>query len=201
MVIDKDLENLVKNSNMKSGNNYGTGMLLVHPQTRKLLLAKRTDTHNWCSPGGKVEIGESPLQGVLRETKEESGVTVNSCIFYDYEMHTAENGKNWVSFMFLSDDFDVSQIVNQESEVEPWGWYTVEEALNMDLFPPTRKSLERAIEADLVYIAHQDNNYINYLDCPVTASGASACHDSCCCAYSYVESEQIFTTHQGFPWD
>lgn len=201
MVIDKDLENLVKNSNMKSGNNYGTGMLLVHPQTRKLLLAKRTDTHNWCSPGGKVEIGESPLQGVLRETKEESGVTVNNCIFYDYEMHTAKNGKNWVSFMFLSDDFDESQIVNQQSEVEPWGWYTVEEALAMDLFPPTRKSLERAIEADLVYMAHQDDNYIKYLDCPVTASAVSACRDSCCCAYSYAEPEQIFTTHQGFPWD
>lgn len=146
MVIDNDLKNLVTSSCMKTGNNWGTGMLIVHPQTRKILLGKRTDTHNYCSPGGKVEVGESPLQGVLRETKEESNISCNSVKFYDYEMHMSENGKNWTSFMFVCDDFDDSNIINQASEVEPWGWYSVEEALTMDLFPPTRKSLERAIE-------------------------------------------------------
>lgn len=198
--IDNDLKELVTTSSMKHGNNYGTGMILVHPVTRKILLGKRTDSHNYCSPGGKVEVGESPLQGILRETKEESNVTVRSCIFYSYEMHTAPNGKNWTSFMFVSDDFDDSEIKNQESEVEPWDWYTVEEALQMDLFPPTRKSLERAIEEDVIYMAHEDNNHIPFTDCPKTASEASA-HDSCCCAYSYQQPEEIFTTHQGIYWD
>lgn len=198
MYIDNDLKELVTTSSMKQGNNWGTGMLVIHPVTRKLLLGKRTDTCNYCSPGGKVEVGESPLQGVLRETKEESNIKVNSCKLYDYEMHTAENGKNWTSFMFLTDDFDDSEIKNQESEVEPWGWFTVEEALSMDLFPPTRKSLERAIEADLVYMAHEPDNYIPFVECPT--SGFMA-HDSCCCAYSHEEPEQVFTTHQGLYWD
>ena len=201
MVIDNDLKNLVTSSCMKTGNNWGTGMLIVHPQTRKILLGKRTDTHNYCSPGGKVEVGESPLQGVLRETKEESNISCNSVKFYDYEMHMAENGKNWTSFMFVCDDFDDSAIVNQQSEVEPWGWYSVEEALAMDLFPPTRKSLERAIEADLVYMEHEPDNYIGFVDCSTSASSVSACHDSCVCAYSFSEPEQVFTTHQAFPWD
>ena len=150
-------------------------------------------------------MGESPLQGVLRETKEESNISCNSVKFYDYTMHMAENGKNWTSFMFICDDFDDSNIVNQKSEVEPWGWYSVEEALAMDLFPPTRKSLERAIVADLVHIKHEPanyiNNYINFVNCPTSASSVSACHDSCVCAYSFSEPEQIFTTHQAFPWD
>ncbi len=201
MVIDKDLEVLITSSKMKSGNNYGTGMLLIHPITRKILLGERTDTHNMCSPGGKVEIGESPLQGVIRETKEESNVKLNSVKFYSYEMHTAENGKNWTSFMFLSDDFDDSELKPQESEVVSWDWYTVEEALGMDLFPPTRKSLERAIQEDLVYMAHQPDNYVSYLDMPTSASSASVAHDSCPCSYSYEEPEQIFTTHQLMPWD
>ena len=47
MVIDNDLKNLVTSSCMKTGNNWGTGMLIVHPQTRKILLGKRTDTHNY----------------------------------------------------------------------------------------------------------------------------------------------------------
>lgn len=198
MFIDNDLKELVTTSSMKQGNNWGTGMLIIHPVTHKILLGKRTDTHNFCSPGGKVEIGESPLQGVLRETKEESNIKVNSCNFYSYEMHTAENGKNWTSFMFITDDFDDSAIKNQESEVEPWDWYTVEEALEMDLFPPTRKSLERAIEEDVIYMAHESNNYIPFVECPSTASGVQ---DSCCCAYSYSQPEEVFTTHQLLPWD
>ena len=198
MFIDNDLKELVTTSSMKQGNNWGTGMLIIHPVTRKILLGKRIDTHNFCSPGGKVEIGESPLQGVLRETKEESNIKVNSCNFYSYEMHTAENGKNWTSFMFITDDFDDSAIKNQESEVEPWDWYTVEEALEMDLFPPTRKSLERAIEEDVIYMAHEPNNYIPFVECPSTASGVQ---DSCCCAYSYSQPEEVFTTHQLLPWD
>lgn len=198
MVIDNDLKELVTTSSMKTGNNWGTGMLIVHPVTRKILLGKRTDTHDFCSPGGKVEIGESPLQGVLRETKEESNITVNSCNFYSYEMHTAENGKNWTSFMFVTDDFDDSTIQNQESEVEPWDWYTVEEALEMNLFPPTRKSLERAIEADVIYMAHKPDNYIPFVECPTSGFMVK---DSCCCAYSYSQPEETFTTHQLLPWD
>ena len=59
MVIDNDLKNLVTSSCMKTGNNWGTGMLIVHPQTRKILLGKRTDTHNYCSPGGKARRSSS----------------------------------------------------------------------------------------------------------------------------------------------
>ena len=198
MRIDKDLMNLVTNSAMKSGNNYGTGILLVHPETRKLLLARRTDTKNMCSPGGKCELGESPLTGILRETKEESNITINNIKFYDYEMHTADNGKNWTSFMFISDDFDYSDIQNQVSEVEPWDWYTVEEALNMELFPPTRKSIERALEAGVLSKDCPDTNYIEFVECPTSGFEAK---DSCCCAYSFTPSEQVFTTHQGLYWD
>lgn len=200
--IDNDLKQLVTSSVMKSGNNWGTGMLVIHPVSRKILLGKRSDTHNWCSPGGKVEIGESPLQGVIRETREESNVKINSCVFYDFEMHTAENGKNWTSFMFASDDFDDSELKPQESEIEgDWGWFTVEEALSMDLFPPTRKSLERAMDSDVIYMAHQDDNFIPFENCPTSASTVSCAHDSCCCAYSYREPDQIFTTNQGLYWD
>lgn len=198
MYIDNDLKELVTTSKMKQGGNWGTGMLVIHPITRKLLLGKRTDTHNYCSPGGKVEIGESPLQGVLRETKEESNIKVNSCNLYSYEMHTAPNGKTWTSFMFLTDDFDDSKIKNQVTEVEPWGWYTVEEALSMDLFPPTRKALERAMDADLVYMAHEPDNYIPFVECPTSGFTVK---DGCCCAYSYEEPEKTFTTHQWLPWD
>ena len=58
--------------------------------------------------------------------------------------------------MFLSTDFDYSKIKAQESEVEPWGWYTIEEALSMELFEPTKVSLELAIQLGALECANTD---------------------------------------------
>lgn len=182
--IDNDLVSLVMTSQMKSGNNYGTGMLIVDASTNKLLLARRVDTKELASPGGKVELQETPLQGALRETLEESNVIVHKCMIYDYEMHTSPNGKNWVSFMFITRDFDASNIVNQESEMEPFSWYTVEEALNSQLFPPTRKSIERAIECGV--LDFKDKNTENYIPFVNMPNLLTYVQDSECCSYSIV---------------
>ena len=197
-MIDQDVISLVESSNMKTGNNYGTGMIIYNPATKSILMAKRVDTDNWCTPGGKVELGESPLQGVLRETTEESGIVVHSCQFYDYTMNTAGNGKNWVSFMFITTDYDVSNLANQESEVGPWGWYQIEDALGMDLFPPTRKSLLRAIDLGIIDMPIDNPSYYPYVEMPASATGVE---DSCACAYSYSEPEHVFVNNQGLYWD
>lgn len=205
MYIDNDLMDLVTRSSMKSGNNYGTGMLIIHPETGEILLGIRSDTKNWCSPGGKVELGESPLQGVLRETLEESGIVVQSCMFYDYEMHTAENGKNWTSFMFASNSFDSTNLLAQQGEIDgEWGWYPVDLALTMNLFPPTRKSIERAIQAGVLdsYSSSMSNeNFIPFVECPTSTIRIK---DGCCCAYSsqeLQESSSIFDDSYLLPWD
>lgn len=143
-IVDKDALELVTTASMKSGNNWGTGVICYNPTTHKILLAKRTDTHNWCTAGGKVEVGESPLQGIVRECLEESNVLLKDVTFYGYSAHTSDNGKNWVSFMFLSTNFDCSDLKNQVTEVEPWEWVDVDEAMTRDLFGATRKSLELA---------------------------------------------------------
>lgn len=153
---DNEIYNLLMNSKQTSGNNWGTGVILYNPITKKILLAKRTDTKNYCTPGGKVEVGESPVQGVTRETHEEANVKLNSIKFLGYRCHTSANNKNWVSFMFLSTDFDYSKIKHQESEVEPWDWYTVEEAMTMELFEPTKVSLELAIQLGALECANTE---------------------------------------------
>jgi 8-oxo-dGTP pyrophosphatase MutT (NUDIX family) len=154
---DSELYEMLTTSKMTSGNNWGTGIILYNPITKKILMAKRTDTKNYCTPGGKVEVGESPVKGITRETHEESNVKLNSVKFLGYRCHTSgNNNKNWVSFMFLSTDFDCSKLKNQESEVEPWEWYTVEEALTMELFEPTKVSLELAIQLGIFECENSD---------------------------------------------
>lgn len=198
-MIDNDFYQLVTNGFKHSNDNWGTGIILQHPQTKKILLARRTDGNKeYASPGGKVEYSESPKDGILRECKEESNVVIHDMKCYDFRTHTSPNGKNWVDFLFYSDKFDDSNIQNQASEMEPFEWFTVHEALQLELFPPTKAALERAMEIGLLTGDCSENSYIPFVECPKSASGVK---DSCCCAYSYSEPEQVFTTHQWLPWD
>jgi len=51
------------------------GILAVDDQGR-LLLQRRRDTGQWALPMGKMELGETPSQCAIRETREETGITV-----------------------------------------------------------------------------------------------------------------------------
>ena len=39
----------------------------------RILLVKRADNHKWAMPGGALEVGETPAEGVVREILEETG--------------------------------------------------------------------------------------------------------------------------------
>lgn len=45
-------------------------------ESGRILLQRRRDTGQWALPMGKMEIGETPSQCAVRETEEETGVTV-----------------------------------------------------------------------------------------------------------------------------
>lgn len=197
--MTSDFKDLVCSGVKHSTDNWGTGIIVQDPVTQKILLAKRTDNGQYGGPGGKVEMGESPRDGVLRECMEESNVRVNSMMCYGNNLHTSPNGKNWVDFLFHTTDFDASQLKNQESEMEEWDWYTIDEALHMDLFPPTRTGLEMAIECGVMdTTSPMGGNLIPFVDCPTSASQVM---DSPPCQYSWSEPEKVFTTHQWLPWD
>ncbi len=42
----------------------------------EVLLQQRSDNHKWGVPGGAVEPGEEPAAAVIREVKEETGLTI-----------------------------------------------------------------------------------------------------------------------------
>ena len=64
--------------------------LLIYIQ---ILIGKRTDTGEYCGPGGHIEPHETPAQAAIRETREEFGIVPselfqigdNIYICYDYE--------------------------------------------------------------------------------------------------------------------
>jgi ADP-ribose pyrophosphatase YjhB (NUDIX family) len=50
------------------------GDAAIIDETGRLLLIQRADNRLWAMPGGALEVGETPGEGVVRETREEAGV-------------------------------------------------------------------------------------------------------------------------------
>ena len=53
---------------------FATGDAAVIDDQGRILLIRRADNGKWAMPGGALEVGETPLEGVLREALEETGV-------------------------------------------------------------------------------------------------------------------------------
>lgn len=55
--------------------NIGVSGIVVN-QSGELLVIQRDDTRTWAIPGGSLDMGEMPTEGVIREVEEETGFKV-----------------------------------------------------------------------------------------------------------------------------
>lgn len=53
---------------------FVAGDAAIIDERGRILLIRRADNHRWAMPGGALEVGETPIEGVLREVLEETGV-------------------------------------------------------------------------------------------------------------------------------
>ena len=124
--------------------NWGCGVIVHDTATDQILMGLRTDNNQWCSPGGKIETGETILNAVVRETYEEAGIRVKNLQFLGYREHQDIKGRTWVSFMFYCNQFEGTP-APQPSEMSEMRWIPVEEALTLDIFEPTQYNLALAM--------------------------------------------------------
>jgi ADP-ribose pyrophosphatase YjhB (NUDIX family) len=50
------------------------GDAAIIDESGRILLIRRSDNHLWAMPGGGLEVGETPAEGVIREALEETGI-------------------------------------------------------------------------------------------------------------------------------
>jgi ADP-ribose pyrophosphatase YjhB (NUDIX family) len=53
---------------------FAVGDAAVIDEEGRILLIRRADNHKWAMPGGALEVGETPAEGIQREVFEETGV-------------------------------------------------------------------------------------------------------------------------------
>ena len=105
----------------------------------KTLLLKRVKGSFWSHVSGSVEGNETALQAVLREFKEETGVSVDNLYFADYIEQFYEPHKNWIRLVpifvvLLAND---TEIFMNEEHTE-YRWCSLDEAKSLVPFPNQR---------------------------------------------------------------
>lgn len=116
-------------------------------KNKKILLLQRSNyTENyagyWGCPGGRAEQNETAEQNVIREVKEECGLT-----FIPTQIIKIGTWNNRKFYRFLGDWHGTIKI--QEKEVSNYGWFTYKQAKKLPL------SFDYEEIIDLLFHTHQ----------------------------------------------
>jgi len=122
---------------------------LYNPKTRSVLLQKR-DMKTQANPGlwgffgGSSEEEETPEQSIIRELKEELGISVVQESLQSLRTYFNEKFKRQSYIFVIESELKKSEMVLAEGE--DYDWIPLENVLSYDLTENTRKSLEVLIE-------------------------------------------------------
>ena len=103
----------------------GIGVIII--KDNKVLFGKRKSAHGhgtWCFPGGHLEYGESWEDCAVRETTEETDITIKNIRFsaVTNDIYPTEE-KHYITIFMLA-DFDSGEVKIMEPEkCEEWGWF------------------------------------------------------------------------------
>ena len=124
------------------------GALVVGPSGRVLLIRTHKWRDRWGVPGGKIEYGETMAAAVRREVREETALELDD-IRWAPVQEAVESGAFHRPAHFVLLNFvarSASEVVRLNDEAQAYAWVEPEEALSMDLNPPTAVLMRHYLE-------------------------------------------------------
>jgi len=145
--------NSVKEIKHKDDNpNQSSMAVLIDPKDRILILKRPANLkpesfpNKWCIPGGKALIGEAPLNNVMREVLEETGIELKPGST-NYLLNKQEGDKNYFFFMARIDQ--EPKIMNVLDEHEEFKWIRADEIEKYDMIKDTHSIIKLALRKGL----------------------------------------------------
>jgi len=115
---------------------------IIFNKNRKFLTIRRSPTAPirpgiWDLPGGELDFGEQAFDGIIREIKEETGLSVKYLKPCDVESHINRNGDFWTTICYTAET--VSDKVVLSFEHDDFKWVTRKEFLKLESSPKLRR--------------------------------------------------------------
>ncbi len=132
---------------------------------------KKNDFHEgkWNGLGGKFDEGESPEECVIREVKEESGLTIKNPNLRGFISFPNFDGKNdWYVFIFTAENYSGILVDSNEGNLE---WISNNKILDLNLWDGDKiflkwvfadgsaKNKEKFFSAKFNYVKGKFKNY------------------------------------------
>ena len=113
----------------------------------KILLQNRVkeDWKGYTFPGGHVEAGESFVDAVIREMKEETGLTVTNPKLVGIKQFPINNGR-YIVLLFKATEFTGTVTSSDEGEME---WIDIDELPNVNVVEDFHDLMKVMNDADL----------------------------------------------------
>lgn len=110
------------------------GVVIINDNNEVLLQKrsrlKRANPSKWGICGGKVNLGETPLEAGIRETSEEIGILLNKDELNFLSMNTDE--KLHFTVYYTRKNVDIGECKLQEEEVEEVKYFKIEEMQDLE---------------------------------------------------------------------
>lgn len=134
-----------------------TVLCLIHKDDRYLLQDRiKKDWKGYTLPGGHIEPGESIVDAVIREMKEETGLMIKSPRLCGVKQFPIEGGR-YIVFLFETDQFDGELAGSDEGKMH---WVKVSNLSNVNLVSDFEELIEVMLSDSLTefqYVIQNDD--------------------------------------------
>ena len=133
-----------------------TVLCLIHTEDSYLLQDRvKNDWKGYALPGGHIEPGESIVDAVVREMKEETGLTIKAPRLCGIKQFPIEGGR-YIVFLFETDQFEGELVDSDEGKMY---WVKKSELLNVNLVDDFNELIEVMLNDTLTefrYVVEND---------------------------------------------
>lgn len=106
-------------------------MVVIKNSNGEFLMQKRVENKggDWGVTGGHPKSGETPIEGIVSEVREELGLDFSNENFIEYD--SGCDGKDCYKMYFVNKDINLEDITIQEEELSEVKWFSMEDLEKM----------------------------------------------------------------------